>query len=297
MNVPEKLDLPTLTLKELLMERNVAAKMGHDTQQIMEQGWYTNALGQTVDIRALRDAATHGSVTYQPGETPPVGAPRHSHVHTFMYNQTTLAVAEARVAQGYRVAIFNFASATSPGGGWLGGARAQEESLARSSTLVHALHDDDMYANPSHQTNPFYDDTVIVTPNVPFFRHHNGQILDTPWQGDVITCAAVMADAVRRYMPMRVGEIGATMRQRTQKVFRVATTLNADILILGAWGCGAFGNNPEDIAQIMYDTMQIVDMRRFVAIDFAVADLFDPQVNYPAFAKWFDQGRFGGRPE
>ena len=294
MNVPKKLNLPTLTLKELLMERNVAAKMGHETQQIMEQGWYTNARGQTVDIRALRDAATHGSVTYQPGETPPVGAPPHTHVHTFMHNQTTLAVAEARVAQGYRVAILNFASATTPGGGWLYGARAQEESLARSSTLVHAIRDDAMYANEAHQTNPFYDDTVIVTPNVPFFRHHNGQILDTPWQGDVITCAAVMADAVRRYMPMRVGEIGATMRQRTEKVFRIATTLDADILILGAWGCGAFGNNPEDIAQIMYDTMQIVDMRRFVAIDFAVADVKDALENYPAFATRFDQGVFGG---
>ena len=294
MNVPEKLNLPTLTLEELLMQRHVAVKMGHETQQITEQGKYTNARGQTVDIRALRDAATHGRVTYQPGETPPVGAPRHTHVHTYMHNQTTLAVAEARVAHGYRVAILNFASATTPGGGWLYGARAQEESLARSSTLVHAIRDDEMYQNEAHQTNPFYDDTVILTPNVPFFRQHNGQILDTPWQGDVITCAAVMADAVRRYMPMRVGEIGATMRQRTEKVFRIATTLDADILILGAWGCGAFGNAPEEIAQIMYDTMQIVDMRRFVAIDFAVADLFDPQVNYPAFAKWFDQSVFGG---
>ena len=93
---------------------------------------------------------------------------------------------------------------------------------------------------------------------------------------------------------MRVGEIGATMRQRTEKVFRIATTLDADILILGAWGCGAFGNAPEEIAQIMYDTMQIVDMRRFVAIDFAVADVKDALENYPAFAKWFDRGEFGG---
>ena len=294
MNHPAALTLPTVTLDELLMPRHVAAATGRDTQHITEQGWYTNPQGQQVDIRALRDAATHGTVTYRPGTTPPVGEPRHTHVHTFMHNQTTLAVAEKRVAQGYRVAILNFASATSPGGGWLDGARAQEESLARSSTLVHALRDDDMYQNETHRRNPFYDDTVIVTPNVPFFRHHNGQFLDSPWQADVITSAAVMAKAVQKYMPERVGEIRATMQQRTQKVFQVATTLDADILILGAWGCGAFGNDPEVIAQLMLDTMQLVDMRRFVAIDFAVADVREPLENYSAFAKRFDGKVFGG---
>jgi uncharacterized protein (TIGR02452 family) len=290
MNAPAALTLPKLTLDELLMPRHVAAKMGHETQQFTEQGWYPDAKGQKVDIRALRDAATHGTVTYDPGTTPPVGEPRHTHVHTFMHNQTTLAVAEKRVAQGYRVAILNFASATSPGGGWLDGARAQEESLARSSTLVHALRDDAMYQNETQWKNPLYDDTVIVSPGVPFFRHHNGQLLNTPWLGDVITSAAVQAHAVRKYLPERGSEIRATMQQRTQKVFQVATTLDAHILILGAWGCGAFGNDPKEIAQMMLDTMNIVDMRRFVAIDFAVADLFVPQGNYPPFAT-----RFGGR--
>ena len=95
-------------------------------------------------------------------------------------------------------------------------------------------------------------------------------------------------------MPERVGEIAAVMQQSTQKVFRVATTLDADILILGAWGCGAFGNAPEDITQIMYDRFQTVDMRRYVAIDFAVADLFETQVNYQAFAARFDGRDFGG---
>jgi uncharacterized protein (TIGR02452 family) len=294
MNLPTALNLPTLTLDELLMPPHVAAATGPDTQHITEQGWYTNPQGQKVDIRALRDAATDGTVTYRPGITPPVGASQHARVHTFMHNQTTLAVAEARVAQGYRVAILNFASATSPGGGWLDGARAQEESLARSSTLVHALRDDDMYQNETHRRNPFYDDTVIVTLGVPFFRHHNGQFLDSPWQGDVITSAAVQANAVQTYMPERVGEIRATMRQRTQKVFQVATTLDAHILILGAWGCGAFGNDPEAIAQMMLDTMQLVDMRRFVAIDFAVADVKDALENYPAFATRFDGKVFGG---
>lgn len=294
MQIPQKLTLPILTMDDLLMPRHEAAVMGHKTQDIVAQGWYLNPHGQQIDIRAMRDAATQAKVAYRPGDDLLVGAPRYAQVPTFVYNQTTLAVAEARVMQGYRVAILNFASATTPGGGWLEGARAQEETLARSSALVYTFRDDALYADATHWQNPFYNDTVIVSPGVPFFRHHNGQFIDTPWQADVITSAAVHAKAVRNYLPERAGEIAPVMRQRTQKVFEVATTLDADILILGAWGCGAFGNDPEIIAQIMDDMMQVVDMRRFVAIDFAVVDLYDPPLNYTAFATRFDGRVFGG---
>lgn len=294
MQIPQKLTLPTLTINDLLIDREDSRAMCRETQAISAMGWYTNLHGHHVDIRAMRDAATQGRVAYRPGMISQVGAPRHAQVHTFVTNQTTLAVAEARLAQGYRVAIFNLASAVSPGGGWLKGSQAQEESLARASVLVHTIRDDEFYFDQTHQRNPFYNDTVIVSPGVPFFRRHNGQFVDTPWQADVITSAAVHAKAVRKYMPYREGEIVPIMRQRTQKVFQLATTLDADILILGAWGCGAFGNDPEVIAQIMEDTMQVVDMRRFVAIDYAVVDLYDPPLNYTAFAKRFDGRVFGG---
>lgn len=294
MTTPNKLMLPTLTLDSLIMERQASAMMCHETQAIAARGWYTNMHGVQVDIRAARDAATQGRIAYRPGVTPAVGAPRHAQVYTFVYNQTTLAVAEARIAQGYRVAILNLASAVSPGGGWLKGSQAQEESLARASALVYTLRDDEFYFETTHHTNPFYNDTVLVSPAVPFFRHHNGQFIDTLWQADVITSAAVHAKAVQRYMPDRVGEIALHMEYRTHKVFQAATTLDADILILGAWGCGAFGNNPEVIAQIMRDMMHVVDMRRFAAIDFAVADMYAPPLNYLAFARRFDGMVFGG---
>ncbi len=294
MNTPQPLTLPTLTRETLLMSKPASISMCHETQAIAARGWYTNMHGVQVDIRAARDGATQGRVSYRPGVAPAVGSPRHAHVYTFVYNQTTIAVAEARVAQGYRVAILNLASAVSPGGGWLNGSQAQEESLARASTLVHSLRDDEFYFDTSHHRNPFYNDTVIVSPAVPFFRHHEGQFIDTPWHADVITSAAVHAKAVHRYMPERSHEIALHMQYRTQKVFQVATTLDADILILGAWGCGAFHNNPNDIAQIMRDMMDVVDMRRFVAIDFAVADLYAPPLNYLAFARRFDGQVFGG---
>jgi uncharacterized protein (TIGR02452 family) len=287
MNELKKLDLPQLTLEEQLMDREMAYALGHETLKISEQGWYINTKGHKVDIQALRDAATHGRVTYCPDQTPTVGTAKYTHVHTYMQKQTTLTVAALRIAQGHSVAILNFASAITPGGGWLAGARVQEESLARSSTLVHALRNDDMYANKTHRTNPFYDDTVIVTPKVPFFRHQNGQILDTPWLADVITCAAVNAKKVHDEKPDRAAEIEPAMRRRIHKVFQVATTLDADILILGAWGCGAFKNEGTEIARAMHDTLQLVDMRRFKAIDFAIPSARGSTKNFDAFAPWF----------
>ena len=285
-------EIPALTLaplqrEELLMERHVATTMGHATQQMVTQGWYTNARGQQVDIAAARDAALHGQRVYAPGAPVVLGAARHAGLQISLVNQTTLTVAQARVAQGYRVAILNFASATSPGGGWLYGSRAQEESLARSSALVHALQTVPWYADERHQRNPFYDDTVIVTPGVPFFRTHTGELLDAPWQGDVITSAAVQAKAVYRYLPERASEITPHLARRIQRIYEVATTLDADVLILGAWGCGAFGNDAGVVARLMHETLDRVDMRRFAAIDFAVADLREPRTVYDAFAQYF----------
>lgn len=281
------IDLPPLTYAHLILDRETAYEYGHQTHDCVKHGYYLNKRDQRVDITAARDAAKRTQVTFRPGATIPVGAPRYEQVHITMHNQTTLDVAQARVAQGYTVAMLNFASATTPGGGWLDGSRAQEESLARSSAMVYALQDDEWYNDPSHRRNPFYDDTVIVTRAVPFFRTHAGVFLDAPWYGDVITSAAVQAKAVQRYMPNRVGEIAARMRTRVHTIFKAATTLDADVLILGAWGCGAFGNDPEMVADAMAEAMQVVDMRRFQAIDMVVADTRTPTVVYDAFARRF----------
>jgi uncharacterized protein (TIGR02452 family) len=151
-----------------------------------------------------------------------------------------------------------------------------------------------MYTDRTLRDDGFYSDTVIVTPKVPFFRHQHGQILDTPWFADVITCAAVNARKVRAVKPERAAEIEPAMRRRIHKVFQVATTLDADILILGAWGCGAFKNEGTEIARAMYDTLKLVDMRHFKAIDFAIPAARGSMKNFDAFAQWFDGKVFRG---
>jgi uncharacterized protein (TIGR02452 family) len=283
------IDLPELTHTHLLLNNNndLAYDIAIETREMVKNGCYINTHGISVNFAKARDAAKQALVVYQPGELIPVGQPRYDQLHITMHNQTTVDVAQIRSAQGYTVAILNFASALTPGGGWLRGAIAQEESLARSSSLVYSLQDVQWYKDKSHFGNPFYDDTVIVTPNLPFFRTHDGKLLDTPWYGSVITSAAVYAHGVRRSMPNRISEIETHMRSRVQSVYRAATTLNANVLILGAWGCGEFGNSPEFIARIMKEELNTVDMRYFEAIDMVVADTHPLKQNYEAFAKQF----------
>ena len=284
-----RLELPQLTLDTLIIPRDVAYQYGMQTYNFVSQGWYETAQGQRVDIVAARDAAAHAQRAYRPGQPIPTKRGRATGAPLVqLYNQTTLAVAQARAAQGYRVAILNFASATSPGGSWLEGARAQEESLARSSALVNALQADEWYNDPRHHTDPFYDDTVIVTPQVPFFRLHTGQLLEQPWYADVLTTAAVHAKAVATYMPSRLSEIPACMRQRTHVMLRAANTLAADVLVLGAWGCGAFGNDATMMADIFAESLRLIDMTGYTHIDFAVADVRNQHEVYTPFARYWN---------
>jgi uncharacterized protein (TIGR02452 family) len=272
----------------LLLSRKSAARLGRATKDIVERGWYFNEFERQVDIAAARDAAKLDQVAYRPGQPIAMRPIRHAQFHTAVFNQPTLAVAQARHQQGHRVAVLNFASPTSPGGGWLHGSRSQEAALARASALAHCLGDDAWYGDPRHARNPFYDDTVIVTPRVPFFRNHEGDLLALPWHADVITAAAVHAHAVRRYLPGRESEIPRIMLARALAVYRAARTLDADVLVLGAWGCGNLGNDPTLMATVFREALNLVDMRTFAQIDFAVADLHTPPANYLTFARTFN---------
>jgi uncharacterized protein (TIGR02452 family) len=90
-----------------------------------------------------------------------------------------------------RIVILNFASAKNPGGGFLGGASAQEESLARSSCLYPSQTKDwTMYHFNRNQTDFLYSDYMIYSPNVVFWFDDNGISFESPIQVDVITSPA-----------------------------------------------------------------------------------------------------------
>lgn len=194
-----------------------------------------------------------------------------------------LAAADPRVHLG----CLNFASAKRPGGGFLGGAQAQEESLARSSALYPCLLTQPAhYARNQANHSPLYLDLAIYSHQVPFFRDDNGAWLDAPVPCSVITCAAPNAAALRKHGRVDEAAVEAALRRRANLVLQIANSTGIDVLVLGAWGAGVFGNDPDLVARVFRDALTTDFADWFTEVVFAV--LGGPGTpNHDAFARVF----------
>lgn len=186
-----------------------------------------------------------------------------------MTNETTLSGAQRFSRQGRSSVVLNFASATRPSGGFLNGARAQEEYLARSSGLYQCLRDHPMYAFHAQQDDPLYTDYVIYSPEVPVIRGDDGVLLEVPYTVSILTAPAMHAD---RVSPNRHEEINPAMWSRILKVLAVGLAHGHDAIVLGAWGCGAFGNDGEAIASLFRKALTENFQGAYRNIVFAILD-------------------------
>jgi uncharacterized protein (TIGR02452 family) len=271
------------------IDRARAAQLGRETVQILREGRYQTVSGVTVDIRAAVSRAVSATISYPP-ETPiPAVQPGVAHTRIEVRNETTLAAAQRFVARGYPVVALNFASATAPGGGFLNGARAQEESLARSSGLYACLADNPMYAFHRARNDPLYTDYVIYSPDVPVIRTDAGTLLDRPYLCSFLTSPAVNANALLVHSPQRRPEIRPAMESRISKVLALAALHQHATLILGAWGCGAFGNDAAEIAALFHAALTTRYQGVFAQIVFAITDWSDDHRFIGPFERVFGQ--------
>ena len=158
-------------------------------------------------------------------------------------NETTLQASKRFVENGQRPLALNFANGCMPGGSFLEGARAQEEALCRSSALYRTLIDDPMYEHHLQREDFNSTNWAIYSPDVPIFRMDNGTELDEPWLLSFLTCAAPVADIVGQ------PTAGNLLKERILRVLAIAHAYNHSVLVLGAWGCGAFGNDKSRTAK------------------------------------------------
>lgn len=165
---------------------------------------------------------------------------------------TTFAAAKKYLGEG-KTAVLNFANPVTPGGGAQNGAVAQEECLCRSSNLYACLTSStfsDYYRYNRDLHNHFYSDRLIYTEGITVFKDDAYVPVLMPeqdwFQVDVITCGAPYI-AKRRYTNMTA--LKALFKERIKNIFEVAVEHEIDVLILGAFGCGAFKNPPEIVSK------------------------------------------------
>jgi len=189
--------------------------------------------------------------------------------------------------------VLNFASAKNPGGGFQSGAQAQEESIARSSTLYPSLVSsagEKFYA--PHKKDPkggYYSHAMIFTPNVTVFRTDSGKLID-PIQIDVVTSAAVNAGVARRTLNGQVAgeaeevKIGKVMKERMGRILFLFEKHGIKDLILGSFGTGVFKNKVSLIAAIWAELLVAPGARFSNSFDRVVFGI----LGHPTFVEFRD---------
>lgn len=281
---PEFIVFPTDSKVDRLDDISRGAKSGiaKSTLTACEQGEYTNAKGERVAIGEALTAARAATRLHELGDS--FRAPsRHPTSSITVARETTLQ-ALSRVRGGH-VACLNFASAKNPGGGFLGGAQAQEESLARSSGLYPCLLEQrSHYERNRGESLPIYLDLAIWSPAVPFFKNDRGDWLDVPVLASVITCAAPNASALRQQKRFDARLVETALRKRAVLVLAVAAHHGVEKLVLGAWGAGVFGNDPVMVADAFATLLAGEFANAFPEVIFAVPG---EGPNHEAFATRF----------
>jgi uncharacterized protein (TIGR02452 family) len=259
--------------------RAVAAQ----TVEIVRAGGYPEPSAGWVDISAAVAAAVTGTRMYRPDESLDIEPGRSFAPLVEVTNESSLAAARRL---GGDVAMLVFASARNPGGGFRTGARAQEEDIARASAL-HAC----LAAAPAfyghHRTEPDlrYSDRVIYSPAVPVFRDDTGTLLQQPYRTAMITAAAPNLRAVQANQPHLADSVPQVLRNRTVRVLQVAAAHGHTRLVLGAWGCGVFGNDPTVVADAFAAALRRVDA--FDRVVFAVLDRVPATPTHRSFSARF----------
>ncbi|MCW3465499.1 TIGR02452 family protein [Chitinophaga nivalis] len=272
------------------MNRNKRVAIAQETLGIMAMGHYYNRKSRQIDISQALQHTVANTIHYKPEDFEQVYRQRDLLLQTAPAQTTRITVTgESTFAAAYRLIVeegvqqvccLNFASAKNPGGGFLGGAQAQEESLARASGLYASLDSKwEMYQINRQYHSCLYTDHMIYSPLVPVFRNDQDELLEEPYQVSVITAPAVNAGVVKNNEPQREKDIAAVMLGRMEKLLSVAIAQGQTTLILGAWGCGVFRNDKADVASWFAHHLRENDLfkQAFSQIVFAVYDTTEKQ--------------------
>ena len=226
-----------------------------ETLSYLEQGGFQTNHGDWVDFSEAQRAAVAGTFTL----TPEAGAELLNTSGTGGSSPSVMVTRERTQEAARRLVedelwrdlvALNFASARSPGGGFMRGARAQEEDLARCSGLYPCLLSQPNYYEGNRvQRSLIYRDHLIYSPQVPWFRGNDDALLDRYFSASIITAPAPNAGEVLRRDPSAGPCVEAALHHRAGLILALARAQKHRSLLLGAWGCGVFKNDPTRVAE------------------------------------------------
>jgi uncharacterized protein (TIGR02452 family) len=181
-----------------------------------------------------------------------------------------------------KTAILNMASSKKAGGGVAKGARAQEECLFRCSNLFQI----------SENLYPLQMNEVLYTNDAVFFKNNDYRMIK-PFIVDVISVAAVNLNPQSKYNNLSdidvIENYESIMRDKIKMMFYLASQNNCNNIILGAWGCGVFNNDPNVVARIFVDVIKEIAHKCFDNIVFAVINDHNSVANnYDIFKKYIE---------
>ena len=272
-----------MSLFEPRIDRDLAVQLGEEAVAISKAGKYigpAGLVGISTEVKASVQATVHYTADH--AHPSPATGP-----HTTTYevtNETTLSAHRRHQAKGHKVVSLNFAAATNPGGGFLTGARAQEEYLCRSSALYLSIKDSPMYAYHRREGHKRYSDAMIYSPDVPVFRDDVHGLLPTPYLASFITSAAPLT---KHLHPEELVHIPEILRSRIRKILIVAQAHGHDSLVLGAWGCGAFGNDGHQVSAFFKQALEEDFKGAFKEVTFAIVDTSPEKKFIGPFAERF----------
>lgn len=253
--------------RELDLPRGRTAALGTSAVDAVKKGYYVFGTDAKVDWSRQVQAAFSAKVSIAPDAALPTpSVTRFNQTQIQVTNETTFGASRRLIENGSRPLALNFANGIYPGGGFLRGARAQEETICRSSALYHTLVDDRMYSEHLKRSRSDSTDWAIYSPDVPVFRTDDGTELEEPWLLSVVTCAAPYAKDIGQ------PESGDLLQQRIHRVLAIANAYGYSSLVLGAWGCGAFENDVYRTARDFRCAIENEFCGVFAEIVFAITD-------------------------
>ena len=250
-------------------------------------------------------ASKKGTRLYDPEEYPALPEKRKTPVRIEVTKSSSFMAANQRYFYHGRehIAVLNFASAVNPGGGVRSGSSAQEESLCRCSTLYPTLNQRflwEQYYEPNRAANnPLHTDACIWSPGIVICKldaRGNPRIDPAGWATvDVISCAApnLRERTGNIHNPESAPSVHLTAEEqytlhlkRAKHILHIAASKRVAVLILGAFGCGAFANDPWAVSKAYRDAL-VEYGQYFKYIEFAVYCRDYETENYEAFRQTF----------